>query len=113
MKADVGNLLFIEDKNDSAKKRPFMVLHVFNNTAGVPYDWLVVPITSSDSVGPENLVEVTHVKLACKSYAKLNNMETISWSDEIEVAKRKFAKKHIKNVQDRLGEILFKKIKDD
>ena len=53
-----------------------------------------------------NLVEVTHVKLATLSYAKINNLESISWDDEkIELATRKFKKQHIKDVSDKLGSI--------
>jgi mRNA-degrading endonuclease toxin of MazEF toxin-antitoxin module len=106
MKAEVGNLLFIKDKNDISKKRPYICIHVFTNKAGIPYDWLIVPITSTDRVGIENLVQVTHSKLAVKSYAKLNNIESISWNDEIEVAKTKFNAQYVKDVTDKLGNIL-------
>lgn len=106
MKADIGSLLFIKDKIDESKKRPFVCVHIFSNNAGVPYNWLILPITSKDSVGKDNLVEISHAKLgSTKSYAKLNNMTSIPWDDEIEVSKRKFAKKHIRSVQDRLSEI--------
>lgn len=106
MKAEVGSLLFIKDKNDSSKKRPYICLHVFTNRAGVPYDWLVVPITSTDSVGNENLVEVAHPKLSVPSYAKLNNIESISWNDEIEIAKKKFDAIYVRDVTEKLGNIL-------
>jgi mRNA-degrading endonuclease toxin of MazEF toxin-antitoxin module len=106
MKAEVGSLLFIEDKKDSSKKRPYICIHVFTNKAGVPYDWLIVPITSTDKVGTENLVEVEHNKLCCKSYAKINNIESISWNEKIEVAKKKFLAQYVKDVTDKLGNIL-------
>lgn len=106
MKADEGALLFIEDKLDATKKRPFMCVHVFRNKAGVPYNWLVLPITSKDSVGKDNLVEVGHDKLGkAQSYAKLNNIESISWNDKIEISSKKFAKKYSELVKDRLGAI--------
>lgn len=104
-KAEVGSLLFIKDKNDTSKKRPYICIHVFTNTAGVPYDWLIVPITSTDKVGVENLVEVAHTKLCTKSYAKINNLESISWNEDIEVSKRKFMPQYIKDVTDKLGNI--------
>ncbi len=106
MKAKVGSLLFIKDKNNATKKRPFMCIHVFTNTAGVPYDWLVVPITSKECVGTNNLVEVGHTKLSAKSYAKINNIESISWNDEIEVANEKVMPRYVKEVTDKLGNIL-------
>jgi len=109
MKADVGNLLFIKDKIDANKRRPFMCMHVFTNKAGVPYNWLIVPITSKDSVGQENLVEITHVKLATKSYAKINNLECISWNDDIEIATKKFAKECTNAVSDKLGSLFTRK----
>lgn len=79
---------------------------MFSNEAGVPYDWLVMPITSHDSVGAENLVEVAHVKLASTSYAKINNMKCISWSDKIELASKKFKKQYIKDILAKLKKIL-------
>ncbi len=106
MKAETGSLLFIKDRNDATKKRPYMCIHVFTNKAQVPYDWLIVPITSKDCVGPDNLVEIKHEKLGLKSYAKINNIESISWSDEIEVAKVKFSNKYVKDVTNKLGNIL-------
>jgi mRNA-degrading endonuclease toxin of MazEF toxin-antitoxin module len=106
MKADIGSLLFIKETN-SAKKRPYMCVYVFKNTAGVPYDWLVVPITSTDSVGMTNLIPVKHAKLnSIESYAKLNNIRSISWSDEIEVAKVKFDSSYVRDVSVKLGNIL-------
>lgn len=110
MKADVGALLFIQDKLDATKRRPYICVHIFTNTAGVPYNWLIAPITSKDSVGTNNLVKLSHSKLGSDvSYAKINNIETISWSDKIEIATQKFANKHTRSVQDKLGEIFKRK----
>jgi len=106
LKAEVGNLLFIKDKNDTTKKRPYICIHIFTNKVGVPYDWLVVPITSTDNVGINNLVEIEHSKLCCKSYAKINNIESISWTDDIEFAKKKFDSKYVKDILDKLREVL-------
>ena len=103
MKADVGSLLFIQDKIDSNKKRPHICIHVFTNDAGIPYNWLVLPITSIDTVGKGNLVEVKHRKLKSTSYAKLNNIISIPWNDNIEVAKVNFAKKYAREVTSRLA----------
>lgn len=105
MKASIGSLLFIADKNDKIKKRPFICMYVFTNNAGVPYDWLVIPITSTTSVGDDNLVEVTHPKLGLKSYAKINNIESISWSKKIEVAKCKFDDENVGDVMRKLNKI--------
>ncbi len=113
MTADVGNLLFIEDKNDSTKKRPYICLHVFHNEAGIPYNWLVLPITSTKTVGIENLVEVKHHKLnSASSYAKLNNIETIPWSDDIEISKRKFNKKYLTGIIKKLYQDILTDIKN-
>lgn len=106
MKAEVGSLLFLKDRNDENKKRPCMCIHVFSNNAGVPYNWLIVPITSTNTVGTDNLVEVQHGKLcSVVSYAKLSNIESISWNDEIEVAKAKFLPQSVKDVTDKLRNI--------
>lgn len=105
-KADVGSLLFMKDELDAEKTRPFICVHVFSNEAGVPYDWLVMPITSNDGVGSENLVEVKHEKLASVSYAKLNNMKCISWSDKIELSSKKFKKQYVKDILSKLKKIL-------
>lgn len=109
MKAEVGSLLFIQDKTNPAKKRPYICIHVFTNKVGVEYDWLIVPITSTSTVGDDNLVEVRHKKLTMKSYAKISNVESISWvSRKIEVAKQKFEQQHVRDVQEKL-ENIFKK----
>lgn len=102
MKAEIGSLLFIQDKNDTSKKRPHICIHVFTNRAGVPYNWLLLPITSKTMVGTDNLIEVKHQKLHSISYAKLNNIESVSWSDDIEISKRKFAKKYVDQCRTRL-----------
>ncbi len=102
MKAEIGSLLFIQDKNDPSKKRPHICIHVFTNTEGVPYNWLLLPITSTTVVGKDNLVEVKHQKLHSSSYAKLNNIESVAWSDGIEVSKRKFAKRYVDVCRTRL-----------
>lgn len=105
MKAVVGSLLFIEDKNDAAKKRPYMCIYVFRNEAGVPYDWLIVPITSTDTASKKYLVPVGHVKLNMRSYAKISNIESISWNKKIEVAKKLFEPQYVKDVQEKLRNI--------
>lgn len=107
-KADVGSLLFIKDELEAEKTRPFICVHIFANSKGVPYDWLVMPITSNDGVGQDNLVEVKHSKLASKSYAKINNMKCIPWNDEIEVSSRKFRKQYVKEIRVKLNNILMK-----
>ena len=112
-KAEIGSLLFIKDKNDTTKKRPYICIHIFTNKVGVPYDWLIVPITSTDNVGLDNLVEVEHNKLYCKSYAKINNIESISWNDDIEVAKKRFNNKCIRDIQSKLREVLTHDITQD
>ena len=112
MKAEVGSLLFIRDKNEPAKKRPFICIHVFTNKSGVPYDWLIVPITSTSTVGAENLVEVKHVKLTLKSYAKISNIESISWVKKIEVAKVKFEQQNVRDVKEKLEHIFKNNITD-
>lgn len=105
MKAVTGSLLFIQDKKQAAKKRPYMCIHVFTNEAGVPYDWLIVPITSTCTVGKNNLVEVRHRKLTLRSYAKISGVESISWNDEIQVAKHKFGDEELRDVQEKLRNI--------
>lgn len=103
MKADIGSLLFIEDKHDNNKKRPHICIHVFTNKAGVPYNWLILPITSNNTVGENNLIEVKHRKLNSISFAKINNIKTIPWSDDIEVARMGFAKKYVAAIVEKIN----------
>lgn len=105
MKAEKGSLLFIRDF-ESAKKRPYICVHVFTNTAGVAYDWLVIPITSTVCVGMSNLILVRHSKLSTTSYAKISNVRSISWNDEIELSKIKFDPLYVRDVCLGLGNIL-------
>lgn len=102
MSAEIGSLLFIRDTNDATKKRPFMCVRVFRNNANIAYDWLVVPITTKSVIPAEYLVEITHPKLNQVSYAKLNNITSISWQKEIEVAKCKFEDKYVRDVQEKI-----------
>lgn len=80
--AEEGSLIFIQE---GSKRRPHICIKVYRNNAGVPYNWLVLPITSCKTVGDNNLFKVDHPKLNKISYAKLNNMRTIVWDDSYEV----------------------------
>jgi len=102
MSAEIGSLLFIKDTNDATKKRPFMCIQVFRNNANIAYDWLLVPITSKSVINEDYLVVIAHPKLNQVSYAKLNNITSISWNKEIEVAKVKFEDKYVRDVQERI-----------
>lgn len=101
MNADVGNLLFILDES-TGKKRPHVCIAVFTNSAGVRYDWLVVPITSVATVGDENLVQIRHSKLKKDSFAKLNNITTIKAGKGIEIASIPFEEEYVQLVKGRL-----------
>lgn len=101
MNADVGSLLFILDK-DTGKKRPHVCIHVFKNNAGVKYDWLVLPITSTGTVGNKNLVAIKHKKLKKESFAKLNNLLTIKADDSIEIAEETVSLENIESIRCRL-----------
>lgn len=83
--AEEGNLIFIQE---GSKRRPYICVKVFKNNAGVPYNWLVLPITSRISVGFNNLFKINHPKLHKESYAKINNMQTIPWNDNYEIKKK-------------------------
>lgn len=107
MQADVGSLLFIPDPMNG-KKRPHMCVSVFRNEGGVPYNWLVVPITSAVTVGVHNLVEVSHPKLSKHSYAKLNNLTSIIGNSNIEVAKKQFTNDYLLKVAVRIKELILK-----
>lgn len=104
MKAVEGSLLFIQDKYTTAKRRPFICIHVFRNRAGVAYNWLIVPITSTHTVGESNLIEVKHERLKIPSYAKISNIESISWREEIQVVEC-FSTHYIRDVQEKLRNI--------
>lgn len=105
MQADVGSLLFIPDPMNG-KKRPHICVSVFRNESGVPYNWLVVPITSTVTVGAHNLVEVMHPKLHKLSYAKLNNLTSIKANALIEVAKKHFTDDYLHKVAVRIKELI-------
>lgn len=80
--ATEGNLIFIQEGD---KRRPYICIKVFRNKAGIPYNWLVLPITSSTSVGTSNLFFIEHPKLHKKSYVKINNIQTIKWDEKYEI----------------------------
>lgn len=110
-KINVGSLLYIADA--SGKNRPHICVMGFKNEAGVVYDWLVIPITSLTTVGNDNLVEIEHHKLKKPSFAKINNMFTLSETDteNCEVSPKKFAKDMIERVIDKLHDIMIKRLK--
>lgn len=82
LNAEEGNLIFIQEGD---KRRPYVCVKVYRNKAGIPYNWLVLPITSSKSVGSENLYPIDHPKLHKESFVKINNIQTIPWDDQYEV----------------------------
>lgn len=104
--ATVGSLLFIQDPIEPIKKRPFICIAVFTNTAGVPYNWWLLPITSKVTIGMSNLVEVKHKRLSAISYAKINDLQSMKWEDHYEVAQVKFAKKYVKDIAKRINSLL-------
>lgn len=83
--AEEGNLIFIPE---GEKRRPYICIKVYRNTAGVPYNWLVLPITSTTSVGFDNLFPIEHPKLNKESYVKINNIQTIKWDSKFEIKKK-------------------------
>lgn len=105
MKARVGSLLFMQDRNDATKKRPYICVQICRNNAGVPYNWIIVPITSALTVGEDYLTEVKHKMLTLKSYAKISNIESVSWRDEIKVVKERFDTQYVRDVQKKLRNI--------
>jgi mRNA-degrading endonuclease toxin of MazEF toxin-antitoxin module len=107
--AKEGNLIFIQENE---KRRPYICVKVFYNKAGVPYNWLVLPITSNNSLGSENLIPITHPKLSKNSYVKINNIKTIPWNDDYEVKNKidnetldKIIKRIINTLEDVEGKI--------
>ncbi len=80
--AEEGNLIFIQE---GTKRRPYVCVKVYKNKAGVPYNWLILPITSSESVGKRNLYPISHPKLHKESFVKINNIRTVAWDDKFEV----------------------------
>lgn len=106
MKAESGSLIFIKDEHDPLKRRPFICVHVFTNNAKVPYNWWVIPITSKNTIGLDNLVEIKHQRLSTISWAKINDLHSIKWNDDYEIAQRKFAKRYIKDVKDKIVALL-------
>lgn len=103
--ATEGNLIFI---NEGTKRRPYICIKVYKNKAGVPYNWLVLPITSSTSVGMDNLFKIEHPKLHKESYVKLNNMHCITWDPTHEI-KNKINKETL----DKLINKICKKLKNE
>jgi mRNA-degrading endonuclease toxin of MazEF toxin-antitoxin module len=83
--AEAGSLIFIQEQD---KRRPYLCIKVFTNNAGVPYNWLVLPVTSKNTVGEDNLYKIEHPKLSKESYVKLNNLKTIPWNEGYEVKQK-------------------------
>lgn len=105
MKAEIGSLLFMQDKYNATKKRPYICVQVCRNNAGVIYNWLLVPITSKNIVGTDYLTEVRHPRLSLRSYAKISNIESVSWKNEMNVATEKFEQQYVRDVQRKLRNI--------
>ena len=105
MNATAGSLIYITDPKDG-KKRPHMCICVFTNNAGIKYDWLVVPITSTTTIGANNLVKVEHPKLKIPSYAKINNVRTVTTEDSFDVSTILFDEVFLKEVTTKLQFVL-------
>jgi mRNA-degrading endonuclease toxin of MazEF toxin-antitoxin module len=101
-KCEEGSLIFIKEED---KTRPYLCVKVFKNDAGVPYNWLVLPVTSKHTVGDKNLYKINHPKLSLESYVKLNNIKTIAWDDTYEV-KPKIDQKCLDEVINKLCKLL-------
>jgi hypothetical protein len=106
IKAEIGSLIFIKDKLEPEKRRPFICIAIFTNKAKVPYNWWMLPITSKNTIGLENLVEVKHPKLSVISFVKINDLQSVKWDDSYEVAKKKFAKKYIVDIKNKICSLL-------
>lgn len=105
MNAEVGNLLFITDE-ETGKRRPNICIKVFTNSAGIRYDWLIVPITSQPTMGDENLIEVRHPKLKKNSFAKINNIKTIRAGKGIGVSPVPFEEEYVQLVKEKIRFLL-------
>lgn len=101
--ADEGSIIFIKDE---LKCRPYVCIKVYKNNAGIPYNWLILPITSSKSVGMNNLFPIYHPKLHKESYVKLNNIQTVKWDNKYEV-KRKINKQTLDDLKKNICKSLY------
>ena len=106
----LNSLLYLKKdaEKDKTKQRPYLCITAFYNSAGVIYEYLLVPITSSTSVGERNLVQISHEKLKKDSYCKLNNILVVSRKDieNYECIKQKFERTVVKEVLNSLKELL-------
>jgi hypothetical protein len=100
---NIGTIIF---KQNIDKVRPYICIHVYKNKAGIPYNWLIIPVTTSNKVGVDNLVKIKHDILK-DSYVKINNMTTIQIED---IKHIKISKHHLDNNNIRL--IIYKIIKN-
>ena len=112
VKGFTGKLLYkreelLEDA-EKPKRRPYMSITVFYNNAGVPYDYLLVPITSVKTVGSKNLVKIDHPKLKKDSYCKLNNLFIVPAVDIVkyDICDVPFEDHIIDAVTDKLRELI-------
>lgn len=81
MYPEQGSCVFIRRQRDNvSKKVAHMILAVGKNDAGIPYNWIGIPITSKETVGEKNLVEINHPKLKMKSYAKIIDPHTFKYN---------------------------------
>lgn len=82
----IGTILY---KEHMGKTRPFVCISKYTNNAGVVYNYLIAPITSSSKLGDENLVAINH-DLLKGSFIKINNIQTIQEVDLDSVKISKF-----------------------
>jgi len=88
----IGSVFF---KSDHGKVRPYVCLHIYKNKVGIPYDYMIAPITTSTAVGIKNLVHINDTEKTKKSYVKINNIQTIQSSElnDIEISRIKLDSK--------------------
>lgn len=89
---------------EEEKNRPYICMAVFTNDANIIYNYLVIPITSKNTIGMKNLVRIKNINLKSPSYAKLSNIRSIGVDSPYERANKistKYYRKIIENFYDR------------
>ena len=94
------SLIYLKNSLDQ-KKRPHICIAVFKNNAGIPYNYMVIPLTTKKTVGFQNLVFVRHNKLKQDSYAKICNIFTVN-ADEICEIHGKISIRYYKRITSKL-----------
>lgn len=95
-----GDCVFVPRLINGKSKRVAHLIIYVAYVAGVPYNWIGIPITSKTTVKAHNLIEVKHPKFKIKSYAKIIDPYTFVFDKTMEKSKVPFDKEVYEKVKE-------------